>query len=135
MNAAIVVGTDGSEAATYVVAHAADLAFARHATLHIVSSIPMRVVAAGTVCGPLIIDSCAEVESILAKAVAAVERDGLKVCTHAMQVDPAQAIVATAERLGADLVVVGNRGMTGAKRFLRSSVPNSVAHNAPCPVL
>ena len=35
---------------------------------------------------------------------------------------------------GADLVVVGNKGMTGAKRFLLGSVPNKVSHHAPCGV-
>ncbi len=34
-----------------------------------------------------------------------------------------------------DLIVVGNRGMTGAKRFLLGSVPNKVSHHAPCSVL
>ncbi|HYM58651.1 MAG TPA: universal stress protein [Solirubrobacteraceae bacterium] len=29
----------------------------------------------------------------------------------------------------------GNRGMTGAKRFLLGSVPNKVSHHAPCSVL
>ena len=33
---------------------------------------------------------------------------------------------------GADLIVVGNKGMTGAKRFLLGSVPNKVSHHAPC---
>ena len=35
----------------------------------------------------------------------------------------------------ADLIVVGNKGMTGAKRFLLGSVPNKVSHHAPCSVL
>ena len=37
-------------------------------------------------------------------------------------------------RPGADLIVVGNKGMTGAKRFLLGSVPNKVSHHAPCGV-
>ncbi len=37
-------------------------------------------------------------------------------------------------RRSADLVVVGNKGMTGAKRFLLGSVPNKVSHHAPCGV-
>ena len=35
----------------------------------------------------------------------------------------------------ADLVVVGNRGMSGMKRFILGSVPNKIAHHAPCSVL
>ena len=32
-------------------------------------------------------------------------------------------------------MVVGNRGMKGLKRFVLGSVPNDVAHGAPCAVL
>ena len=49
--------------------------------------------------------------------------------------DPADAILDVAEERGADLIVVGNKGMTGAKRFLLGSVPNKVSHHAPCSVL
>lgn len=135
MYKAIVVGTDGSETAARAVAQAAAIAHAYNATLHIVSSLPMTPISAGTVSAPLVIDSGAEVESILAEAEAAVQRDGLTVHTHAMKLDPARAIIDAATRLEADLVVVGNRGMKGAKRFLLGSIPNSVAHHAPCAVL
>ena len=40
-----------------------------------------------------------------------------------------------AEEQAADLIIVGNKGMTGAKRFLLGSVPNKVSHHAPCSVL
>jgi nucleotide-binding universal stress UspA family protein len=53
---------------------------------------------------------------------------------HAASGDPADAIVQTAERVGADLIVVGNKGMKGVRRVL-GSVPNAVAHGAPCSVL
>ena len=49
--------------------------------------------------------------------------------------DPADAILDVAEEQGADLIVIGNKGMTGAKRFLLGSVPNKVSHHAPCSVL
>jgi nucleotide-binding universal stress UspA family protein/nitrite reductase/ring-hydroxylating ferredoxin subunit len=49
--------------------------------------------------------------------------------------DPAEQIVATADQEGYDLVVVGNRGMAGAKAALLGSVPRDVAENAPCDVL
>ena len=45
------------------------------------------------------------------------------------------AILDVAEERAADLIVVGNKGMTGAKRFLLGSVPNKVSHHAPCSVL
>ena len=54
---------------------------------------------------------------------------------YAREGDPADAILDVAEELGADLIVVGNKGMTGAKRFLLGSVPNQVSHHAPCAVM
>ena len=58
-----------------------------------------------------------------------------KVETFARQGDAADAILDIAEEQRADLIVVGNKGMTGAKRFLLGSVPNRVSHHAPCSVL
>jgi nucleotide-binding universal stress UspA family protein len=49
--------------------------------------------------------------------------------------EPAEAIIRVAEDEGADLIVVGSRGMTGPSRFLLGSVPNKVSHNAPCDLL
>ena len=55
--------------------------------------------------------------------------------TFARQGDAADAILDVAEEQRSDLIVVGNRGMTGAKRFLLGSVPNRISHHAPCSVL
>ena len=55
--------------------------------------------------------------------------------TFARQGDAADAILDVAEEQRSDLIVVGNKGMTGAKRFLLGSVPNKVSHHAPCSVL
>jgi nucleotide-binding universal stress UspA family protein/nitrite reductase/ring-hydroxylating ferredoxin subunit len=49
--------------------------------------------------------------------------------------DPAEVICDIAEAESTDLVVVGNKGMAGTRRFLLGSVPNKVAHGAPCDVL
>ena len=59
----------------------------------------------------------------------------MAVNTYARQGDPADAILDVAEEQEADLIVVGNKGMTGAKRFLLGSVPNKISHHAPCSVL
>jgi len=70
------------------------------------------------------------------EAAAAIGREaGLEVGVYPRQGDPADAILDIAEELDADLIVVGNKGMTGAKRFLLGSVPNKVSHHAPCSVL
>ena len=55
--------------------------------------------------------------------------------THARQGDPADAILDVADETNAGLVIVGNKGMTGAKRFLLGSVPDKISHHAPCSVL
>ena len=57
------------------------------------------------------------------------------VITHPREGEAADAILDVAEEQRADLIVVGNKGMTGAKRFLLGSVPNKVSHHAPCSVL
>jgi nucleotide-binding universal stress UspA family protein len=53
---------------------------------------------------------------------------------HPMEGDPADAILDVAEETGAELIVVGNKGMSGAKRYLLGSVPNKVSHHATCNV-
>ena len=76
-----------------------------------------------------------DVDATLADAAAVAQAAGVPSAVHARQGDPADAILDVAEETGADLVVVGNKGMTGAKRFLLGSVPNKISHHAPCGVL
>ena len=75
------------------------------------------------------------VDAILADVVAVASAAGVEAEVHARQGSPADAILDVAEETGADLIVVGNKGMTGAERFLLGSVPNKVSHHAPCSVL
>jgi nucleotide-binding universal stress UspA family protein len=76
-----------------------------------------------------------DVDATLAAAAAPAREAGVTVNVYPRQGDPADAILDVAEERGADLIVVGNKGMTGAKRFLLGSVPNKVSHHAPCSVL
>ena len=76
-----------------------------------------------------------DVEATLEEAAEEMKGAGVKVETFARQGDPADAILDVAEEKGADLIVVGNRGMTGAKRFVLGSVPNKISHHAPCSVM
>jgi nucleotide-binding universal stress UspA family protein len=62
-----------------------------------------------------------------------VKKRGIEPVLHMVGTDPAEASVRTADKVNADLIVVGNRGMKGARRVL-GSVPNSVAHDANCSV-
>jgi nucleotide-binding universal stress UspA family protein len=76
-----------------------------------------------------------DVLATLESAAADVRAAGIEVEVFARQGDPADAILDVAEERASDLIVVGNQGMTGAKRFLLGSVPNKVSHHAPCSVL
>lgn len=138
----IVVGTDGSETAQEAVRQAADLASSTGAALDIVSAYGGESGAGsgGTrleqVERPADVPESAreQVNFALDTATGLAKRDGLEVQAHAEEGDPADAIISVAERVHADVIVVGNKGMTGARRFLLGSVPNKVSHHAPCSV-
>jgi nucleotide-binding universal stress UspA family protein len=142
MFASIVVGTDGSQTAQEAVRQAADLAGRVGARLEIVSAyepvsgarlreesqqIPADL--------QWIVNPREDVDATLRAAAAIAKEAGVESEIYARQGDPADAILDVAEERGADLIVVGNKGMTGAKRFLLGSVPNKVSHHAPCSVL
>src|SRR6202000_1183244 len=76
-----------------------------------------------------------DVDATLSEAADEVREAGLDGETFARAGGPAGAILDVAEERDADLIVVGNKGMTGARRFLLGSVPNKVSHHAPCSVL
>ena len=74
-------------------------------------------------------------ESVLARSAAKAAEQGVEADYAAVEGDPADAILQAAADQDADLVVVGNKGMTGAGRFLQGSVPNKITHHAECSVL
>jgi len=76
-----------------------------------------------------------EVETSLSDAAELARAAGVEVNTYARQGDPSDAIIDVAEERGSDLIIVGNKGMTGAKRFLLGSVPDKISHHAPCSVM
>src|SRR4051794_5582172 len=147
MYRSIVVGTDGSETAGQAVRHAAELARLTGAALHLVcaygsahatsslamSGGAMAGVAVDTV--GLEDDLMSHANDILGRAVPSEVLDGIEVTRHARGGAASDVLVDVAEEEKADVIVVGNRGMTGAKRFILGSVPNRVAHSAPCNVL
>jgi nucleotide-binding universal stress UspA family protein len=71
---------------------------------------------------------------VLDKAAETLGSD-VKITTKSVQGNPADKICEIAEYEKADLIIIGNKGMTDTKRFLLGSVPNSVSHHAPCNVL
>jgi nucleotide-binding universal stress UspA family protein len=140
MAESIVVGTDGSDSAQRAVAEAIRMAEALKAEVHLVSAFePLRGAkiagapeAAAKVWAPL---PDATVEKTLTEAAAAVRFKGLEVSTHAVEKDPADALVEVADEVGASMIVVGNKGMHGARRLMLGNVPNKVSHRARCNVL
>jgi nucleotide-binding universal stress UspA family protein len=140
MGESIVVGTDGSVTARRAVDEAVRLAKALDAEIHVVSAFePVRGAhisgapeGAAKLWAPL---PDAEVEAKLSEAGAAIRMRDVPVKTHAVQKDPADALLAVADQVGASMIVVGNRGMHSAKRFVLGNVPNKVSHHANCNVL
>jgi nucleotide-binding universal stress UspA family protein len=138
----IVVGTDGSDTAADAVRQAVDLAKLAGAQLSIVSAyapVSGRRVEGEKLDAPADVQHeigpREDVNLILDSAAAQARKQGVEVQTHPVQDDPADAILNVAEQTGADLIVVGNKGMTGARRYLLGSVPNNVSHHAPCSVM
>jgi nucleotide-binding universal stress UspA family protein len=75
-----------------------------------------------------------KVEAVLQRAQATAGGGELQVEVHAPKGDAADSLIHTAKEQNAGLIVLGSRGMRGARRLL-GSVPNKVSHNAPCDVL
>ena len=123
------------------VAGAAELARLTGATLHVATvggattsamlGDPLAGAAAMSVAAEETRD---ELNDIVERAADPARAEGITVCTHTLIGSAAQALCDLAESVGADLIVVGNRGMQGGRRFL-GSVPNTISHHAPCSVL
>ena len=138
----IVVGTDGSDTAAQAVVQAGELAEKLDAELVIVSAFePVsesrlkdeRSDAPEDVSWA--INEREDVDDMLGHASAPLKERGVAVRIAARKGNPADAILDVAEEEHADLIVVGNKGMAGARRFLLGSVPNKISHHAPCSVL
>ena len=142
MYSSIVVGTDGSDTAKEAVRQATELAKQVGAKLHLVSAyepVPEGRLRQERQQVPddlqWMVNPREDVNTTLKEAAQAIEEEGLDVETHPREGDPADAILDVAEEKSSDLIVVGNKGMTGARRFLLGSVPNKVSHHAPSSVM
>jgi nucleotide-binding universal stress UspA family protein len=139
----IVVGTDGSAGAEVAVDAAIELARLTGATVHVVHAHKLtsafHLSAAAEV--GIVPDVTAANDAVVAMsakvcddAAARASQAGVPVEKHSVSGDPADALIRVAADADADLIVVGNRGMTGARRVL-GSVPNKVSHHCPASVL
>jgi nucleotide-binding universal stress UspA family protein len=115
----ILVGTDGSPTAAKAVDRAVQFAKSAGASLTILSAgRPERAQKA--------------VDTEAARHASA----GVAIDTRVAEGDAVEELVKAASSGDYDLLVTGNRGMTGVTRFLRlGSVPNKITHQLPCSLL
>ncbi len=128
----IVVGTNWSDSADLAFARALELARSSGAALHVVTAHdpnPTPVVGgpAPPAAGP---DFQADVA--LERTLERLGAQDVEVHQHTSTTEPGQAILEIAAQVGADLIVVGNKGM---HRRVLGSIPNTVSHRAECDVL
>ena len=130
----VAVGTDGSATASAAMAEAAEIARRFEAKLVLLSAFNDS---GGRAAGEDIehqwaTNTSARVRSLLERLEAELGESGIDCEARADEGDPAEVLVRLAGECGADLLVIGNKGM---KRRLLGSVPNTVTHKAGCSVL
>ncbi len=138
----ILVGTDGSATAEAAIRHAANLAKQMGADLHLISAYSLPdpkqvsrwVQEAGQEFVGLITGTTSA-EAAVDKGQRTAKEEGVEAIARFEEGDAGEVLINAAERENIDLLIVGNKGMTGAKRFLLGSVPHKVSHHAPCDVL
>lgn len=138
----IVVGTDGSATAELAVRHAGKLAADNGARLVIVTAyepqgdalLRREEQAPEDIKWALTDRNQAEEKARHGRSLAA-EIGATKLVTQAIEGSPADVLLEAAQDFGADVIVVGSRGLTGTARFVLGSVASSVSHHAPCDVL
>jgi nucleotide-binding universal stress UspA family protein len=131
----VVVGADESATAAEAVRVAIELVKLSGGRLHVVTAYKPQQLHAPVgeeFSGSLSSGDLAQ--NVLADLASRARSGGVEVETHLKNADPADAICGVATEVKADVIVVGNKGMQGLRRVL-GSVPNSVAHQAPCAVL
>ena len=137
----ILLATDGSEEAELATLRALDIAERTDSELHVVhvGVVPIFLKSYPGTLGyeRRLYEEIEEVSSeLLRKQTWRVKALGGTVAgAHLRMGEVALEIVALAEELGADLIVMGSRGLGGVRRALMGSVSDSVVRHAHCPVL
>jgi nucleotide-binding universal stress UspA family protein len=130
----VVVGADASDTARRAVEAAAEIAKMSGASLHIVTAYGPKSFNDSFLPNELRhMNVYGDVEALLQDLSFVARNKGVEAETHGVAGAAAEAVIEYATKVNADLVVVGNRGMQGVRRAL-GSIPNSVAHGAPCSV-
>jgi nucleotide-binding universal stress UspA family protein len=130
----ILLATDLSPASREATLRAIDLAARLEARLLIVNVLEKRRIA-GSGSHERVDQARAEREAHLIREVRQARQAGVTAEFLVWDGDPGGSIAAAADAEGADLVVVGTRGRSGAGRMLLGSVSDHVVRHASCPVL
>ena len=137
----ILLATDGSEEANLAALRAVELADATDSELHVVhvGVVPIFLKSYPGTLGyeRRLYEEIEEISrELLRKQSWRVKAAGGAVAgSHLRMGEVDLEIVALAEELGADLIVMGSRGLGGVRRALMGSVSDSVVRHAHCPVL
>lgn len=131
MISTVAVGTDGSETAGEAVEQAAEFARRFDAKLVLLSAFKDSPPATGVDETQWAYSPAAQLREILARTEAELNDQGIECTTVVDEGDPGDVLVRLADECGADVLVIGNKGM---QRRVLGSVPKSVAHNAGCSV-
>jgi nucleotide-binding universal stress UspA family protein len=135
----ILVADDFSEHAAAAVASACDLAKQFGAELHAVHAFELAtpLVSPYQVAIPdlYLVESRNAAILRLEELAAKLRAEGIEVEPHLTEAPAAPAIARLAEEIGADLIVMGTRGMTGIKHLVLGSVAERTLRLAPCSVL
>jgi nucleotide-binding universal stress UspA family protein len=135
----ILVAVDFSEHSEAAVEAAIDLARSLGARIHVVHAfhLPIQIVSPYEVAipDPYLEETRAAARQKLAAVVERIRAGGLPAEAHLSEVPAAQAIAGVAEKVGADLIAMGTRGLTGLRHVLLGSVTERTMRLAPCSVL
>jgi nucleotide-binding universal stress UspA family protein len=131
----ILVGADDSLTARRAVEAACEICAMSKGTLHIVTAFEQLTMLGGADTHEFkVVIKEADGRALLQTLSFIAQKHDVQPVLHSAKGDAADVLIAKADEVGADLIVVGNRGMKGVRRVL-GSVPNSVAHGANCSVL
>ena len=133
----VVAATDFSEPAEVGLAWAAQVARTHGARLLVVHAVAPPMPVADFAAPPLTVDQDLR-EAAQARLEAAVGGEalaGVEAETVLRDGTPAQAVLDVADEVGADLIVVGTRGLTGFRHLLLGSTAERIVQRAKAPVL
>lgn len=114
----VLVGSDGTDRAGRAVQRAIEVAKALGASVTILG-----------------VGRGEKLQSALERQREGLATDGVSIEVRVEDGNAAQVLIEVAEREGFDMLVLGNKGMSGMERLRLGAVPNKVSHHLPCSLL